>query len=188
MPVRLTAFAALAIFALTPHPALANRIISATIAVDGKSVLVADGFDNGDAPIELVWRRLASMEFAPAAGAPAAGAPAVAADPADPLRATLKGDIEVRVNQGKARVKELRLVRRSDKAGWSVHPQDVEATAKLAGYEVVPAWTPTVQKAQPPEPDAEKAFVNWVVIWVVAVIVLVAAVVAIVRITTRRPK
>ena len=183
MPVRLTVFAALAILALAPHPALANRTISAAIAVDGKSVLVADGSDNGDAPIELVWRRLASMEFAPAAGAPA-----VAADTADPLRATLKGDIEVRVNQGKARVKELRLVRRSDKAGWSVDSQDVETTAKLAGYEVVPAWTPTVQKAQPPEPDAEKAFVNWVVIWVVAVIVLVAAVVAIVRITTRRPK
>ena len=147
MPARLTVLAAVL---LVPAPALANRIISASVTVAGGPTLSAGGGDNGDAPMALVWRRLADMELKPGEGSPA-----VVPDPADPLRATLTGDIEVRVNEGVARVKVLRLVRQTEAAGWSLAPEDVEATAKFAGYQVIPPWTPSVPARQPSEPPAE---------------------------------
>ncbi|MBX9580615.1 MAG: hypothetical protein K2X87_09935, partial [Gemmataceae bacterium] len=97
-------------------------------------------------------------------------------DPADPLRAALRGDIEVRVNEARVRVSELRLVRRAAGAGWSVHPADVEAAAKAAGYE-------TAAPADPPGPPAGGPKWDRSIVWAVAAAVLAGAATAV---ATRR--
>ena len=149
-------FSAFALMCVLPFPAFANRIISAKISVDGKTVLIASDADNGDAPMAAVWRRFSTMEFKLAEGQPP-----VTPDDDDPLHATLKGNVEISLNDGGshvAKVGVLHLFRSDEKSGWSVFPADVEITAKLAGYETIPPWSPTIPAK--PERDEGKAVDN----------------------------
>jgi hypothetical protein len=124
-----------------PPEAAAARPLSFAIRVDGKDYLAGVGGDNGEAPPAVVWRRLAITELKPAPGVD------VKPDAADPLRATIRGDVEIDVSDGgKATVKELRLVRENPTAAWTVDREDVERIAKDIGLgEVPPAAGPATQ-------------------------------------------
>src|SRR5215218_5637702 len=99
----------LALLALAAAPAdvSAARILKYSVSVDGRERLWGDGADNGQAAPEIVWRRLATTPLSPADGADP-----ITPDAADPLRATLRGNIVVEVTTaGKAQTGELRLIR-----------------------------------------------------------------------------
>jgi hypothetical protein len=87
-------FLAFAMLALLPAPAQAARVGTIKIHVDGKLWLSGGTFDDGSPPPAAVWRCLTSGELRLVEGA------AIAADPADPLRATLRGRIVIDVRYG----------------------------------------------------------------------------------------
>jgi hypothetical protein len=160
----------LAASALAPASALADRVVSIVIEVDGKPYLGGAAGDSGHPSNAAVWRYLAVRELEPREGV------TITPDPADPLKATLRGKIVVDVRYGgKAEVEELRLVRRSPDAGWTVAEDDVERMAKDIGLGDVPP--PVAPQAMPPPRAA--AFVNMPMFWIVAgglVVVLLAAI------------
>src|SRR5688572_23628022 len=107
-------------------PALAARVVQFEILVDGQVVLDAQRGDEGGASADTVWAYLRGLEFRPAKGA------AVAADPGDPLRATLKGKVRIFARYGgDAEVDTLTLVRDKEGGAWKVDPKEVERTAKV---------------------------------------------------------
>jgi hypothetical protein len=133
---------ALALLSFLPSAAQAGRIGWITITVDGRNWLSGATADNGTPPPAAVWRCLASNELQPAQGV------TIAPEPSDPRRATLRGKIAIDVRYGgQAEVKELRLVRRTPAAGWTVDPEDVERIAKDIGLAVVPAVIPQPRPA-----------------------------------------
>lgn len=123
-----------------PPQASAARVLKFAVRVDGKDQLVGTAGDNGDASAAVVWHRLATTELTPPVGVE------IRPEVGDPLRAVLRGNIEIEVSYGaKAAVKELRLVREPPSAGWTVDSRDVEQIAKdigLGGVLTPPALPP----------------------------------------------
>jgi hypothetical protein len=156
--------------------AAGRRAISVAVEVGGGPSLAAAGADNGDPPPWAVWQRLTDLELKPVDGSPA-----VAPDPADPLRATLRGDIEVRVNQDRVRVGELRLARRSEESGWTVDPADVGVMAGRAGHEPAPARPPSAPAGGPAGRLGELGRKPWVVRAAAAVVLAGVVIVAVAR-------
>lgn len=162
MSTRLCCRAAILIAALSPLAFASNadaaRALSFIIRVDGKDSLAGIGGDDGDAAPAVVWRRLASTELKPAPGTD------IKADDANPLRATLRGEIEIDVTYGgKANVKELHLVRENPTAAWMVDREDVERTAKDIGLpEPNAAAGPETQTAVGAAKSSEQSPWLWV--------------------------
>src|SRR5260221_10465395 len=98
-------------------------------ATDGKKVVMdASNWAKGE-DADAVWRNLKQVELRPFQQNK------VAADTDNPLRATLKGKVSIRVNVGgnagdQADVSELKLVREKNNARWKIDPAEVERTFK----------------------------------------------------------
>jgi hypothetical protein len=120
---------------MIPRAAFAARIIGISILVDGKPYLAGRAWDSGSPPKAAVWRYLTSTELRPKGVE-------VPPDPADPLKATLRGKITVNVRYGgKAEVPELHLIRRAAETAWTVDPDDVERIAEDIGLKEIPVVT-----------------------------------------------
>jgi hypothetical protein len=118
-----------------PSAALANRTGNITITVDGRVYLRGQYSEIGSSPPAAVWWYCSTTQLQPQEGV------RITPDPADPLRATLRGKIVLDVENGdKAEVKELRLVRNdAQSATWTVDPADVERIAIELGLSGEPA-------------------------------------------------
>jgi hypothetical protein len=162
MSTRVCCRAAILIAALSPlaipSNAEAARALSFIIRVDGKDYLAGIGGDNGDSPPAVVWRRLASTELKAAPGVD------VKSDDANPVRATLRGEIEVDVSYGgKANVKELHLVRENPTAAWTVDRDDIERMAKEIGLsDAAPTAGPETQSAAGAAKSSEQSPFLWI--------------------------
>lgn len=109
--------------AAIPTPALAGRVISIEVELDGKQVLDGSSVDDGFAGRQVVWRYLMRAPLHPVEGF----TPPV--DPADPSVAKLKGKLVVKVRYGAdASATDLRL-KAAPGSGWLVYPEWVEANA-----------------------------------------------------------
>jgi hypothetical protein len=144
---------AVALVALLPSVAHAGRVCATRISVDGKTWLAGAFIDGGLTQPADVWWRLASNELQPADGV------TIPPDPADPLRATLRGKIVIDVQcGGQAEAKELRLIRRAPGAGWTVDLLDVQRLAKEIGLDNVSGVVPQQRAAGPgPRPTSAPA-------------------------------
>ncbi len=101
--------------------------------------------DNGEPGPAIVWRYLTTRPLKPAVGV------TIVADPADPLKATIKGKILVEVRYGgKAEVNELHLDRPAANVEWTVAFDDVEAMAKSIGLGDLPPPVPPLPPSPPP--------------------------------------
>jgi hypothetical protein len=117
----------------------ARRRITARVTVDSALALVAEYEDDGKAPPEAVWRYLGREPLR--ARLPVS----LRSSPDTPGRATVRGDILIRVYRGgtsgrvlaQARVPELTLVRRD--GYWALTPEEADRTARVAG---LPGITP----------------------------------------------
>ncbi|HKB05199.1 MAG TPA: hypothetical protein VKD90_23445 [Gemmataceae bacterium] len=124
------ALVALVALAAAPADVRGERTLKFTVSINGELRLSGDGADNGQAPPEVVWRRLATTPLHPVEGA----AP-IAADPTSPLRALVRGNILVEVSTaGRAQTTELRLVRSTPTSGWTVAPEDVNQLGRSLGF------------------------------------------------------
>ena len=159
-------FLAVALLVSGPSAAFAARIGTIEIRVDGKVLLRGSTHDNGAPPPSVVWRYLSRPtgldELRPEPGVE------IVPDAGDPLRATLKGKIVVEVQfAGKAEVSELRLVRKSPSAGWSVAEEDVARMANGMNLSTVPGLPEVVGRPAASAERAEDAGeVSWP--WVIA--------------------
>jgi hypothetical protein len=122
-------------FVWLPSAALANRTGNITITVDGRVYLHGQYSEIGSSPPAAVWWYCSTTQLQPQEGVQ------ITPDPADPLRAILRGKIVLDVENGdKAEVKELRLVRNdAQSATWTVDPADVERIAIELGLSGEPA-------------------------------------------------
>jgi hypothetical protein len=97
-----------------------RRLLHVELVVGGKPVLRTAYEDSGTESVERVWGYLAGRPIMVDDALPP-----LAADADDPLRATLKGPVEVRFlhggdQLGASTVTDLRLTRASATAGWQV--------------------------------------------------------------------
>jgi uncharacterized protein (TIGR03067 family) len=124
------------------------RTIGISIKVDGKLHLMGSSPDNGFRPARWVWLYLLSTELKPVEGVH------VSPEPSDPLKATLQGRIVIEVEHtGKAEIKELRLIRRTADAGWTVDPKDAMHLAVKIRVAEPPADPPGTDKPFGKEPE-----------------------------------
>ncbi len=120
-----------------PRPAAAMRIVDFGIYLNGELILELMLSDRGEAP-DVVWQYLKTHEFAPPRRGPAGARDAggtftISPDPADPLRATLTGDIEIFSRYGgSVDLTSLILTRTTaDAKAWRIPPEEVDRTFKL---------------------------------------------------------
>jgi hypothetical protein len=141
------------------HSAIARAqpafVLRATVLVDGKPTLSGTVEGTENPPAAIVWRYLVDLRLRPEPGV------AITADPGDPLKATLRGDILVRLQYtGQAdrevHVQELRLTRKTPDSDWSLDLDEVRRVARAAGlFEEVPLDLPVIGPAPPPQPLPE---------------------------------
>ena len=145
------ALVALVALAAAPADVRAERTLKFTVSINGELRLTGDGADNGQAPQEVVWRRLATTPLHPVEGTEP-----IPADPANPLRAFVRGNILVEVSTaGRAQASELRLIRSTPTSGWTVAPEDVNELGRSLGFGEPAAGTesnatPTTAPAEEP--------------------------------------
>src|SRR5262245_13760250 len=123
------------------NPASAARLLTATIKLNGQTVLQATYPDNdywGAPPAATVWRYLGkepmSVEKAQ-----------IQADAADPLQATLRGDLVIRILHVdrlivEAKATEVTLIRTSPASDkWILPAEEVERLAQANGIPDAPS-------------------------------------------------
>ena len=105
-----------------PTNALADRVVSMAVELDGKAVFFGETGDNGAAGPYTVWRYLLTTPLRPVEGY------SVPAAPQSPLEALLRGKVRVKVSYGAdVTAAELKLTRRQENSQeWYVDPTWVE--------------------------------------------------------------
>lgn len=104
----------------------AARIIDAEIALFEGRIVMAGTRDDGKADPATVWSYLKKVTFGDGRSLQ------IRPDKDNPLQATLKGKIKVRMDYGgEAETTKLRLIRsRETDSSWKIHPDDVDELAK----------------------------------------------------------
>lgn len=110
-------------FLAAPDRVAAQYNCAVTIELDGKGILRGTIIDVERPPTEQLWQTLNTLSFSGSAKA----------DPQNPARATLKGDLRVIINgAGDVKLNELRLVQNKYNASaWVIAPEDVAQILKL---------------------------------------------------------
>lgn len=137
---RLAMLLGVGLFLLGGSSGQAARLLELRVERDGQVVLKGMTEDDSQTDPGVVWTYLKDASLKPVGE--------VTADPGDPLRATLTGNIRVAVlhvertvggGRAEASVRELRLVRPSPESGhWQLAPGEVERTAHIAGIQLPP--------------------------------------------------
>jgi len=141
-PKSLGTFLAVLVWLAMCNPASAARLLTATVKLNGQTVLQSTYPDNdywGAPPAATVWRYLGKEPMS------VEKATRIEADAADPLRAKLRGDLLIRIlHVGRliveAKADELTLVRtdpESDK--WFLPADEVERLAQANRIPDVPS-------------------------------------------------
>lgn len=167
------------------QPAFALR---ATVLVDGKPALsgTAEGAENPTAAV--VWRYLVDLRLRPEPGFVAP------ADPGNPLKATLRGDILVRLQytaqlDQEVRLQELQLTRKTPDGDWSLDLDEARRVARAAGLvEAVPLDLPVIVPAPPPPPPPSPMPLWMVILGGGGLGILVAAILIIVAWLRRKAR
>ncbi len=109
-----------------PSIARAARAIDTEIVLlGGRVVLTWDKLDSGTADVDTVWRYLKDAQFGGERGF------RIIPDKDNPLRATLEGDIIVRIRYGgSAKVNRLIMMREKDASAWRIEPAQIENLLK----------------------------------------------------------